>query len=70
MSSSHDLIQTVLLFFEAFSFSVPPKVIIIAKELMSKLYMKIINENYRVKNYMKEDHRSYRSNFCRCEKKA
>ena len=37
MSSSHDLIQTVLLFFEAFSFSVPPKVIIIAKELMSKL---------------------------------
>ena len=32
--------------------------------------MKIINENCGVKNYMKEDHRSYRRNFCSCEKKA
>ena len=31
--------------------------------------MKIIYENYGVKNYMKEDHRSYRRNFCSCEKK-
>ena len=37
MSSSHDLIQTVLLFFEVFSLSMPPKVIIVAQELMSKL---------------------------------
>ena len=29
-----------------------------------KLYM-----NYGVKNYMKDDHRSYRRNFCSCEKK-
>ena len=27
-------------------------------------------ENYGVKNYMKEDHRSYRRNFCSFEKKA
>ena len=32
--------------------------------------MKIINENCGVKNYMKEDHRSYTRNFCSCEKKA
>ena len=25
--------------------------------------------NYGVKNYMKDDHRSYRRNFCSCEKK-
>ena len=33
-------------------------------------YMKIIYENCGVKNYMKEDHRSYWRNFCSCEKKA
>ena len=33
-------------------------------------YMKIIYENCGVKNYMKKDHRSYRCNFCSCEKKA
>ena len=33
-------------------------------------YMKIIYENCGVKNYMKEDHRSCRRNFCRWEKKA
>ena len=33
-------------------------------------YMKIIYENCRVKNYMKEDHRSCRRNFCSWEKKA
>ena len=27
-------------------------------------------ENCGVKNYMKEDHRSYRGNFCNWEKKA
>ena len=32
--------------------------------------MKITYENCRVKNYTKEDHRSYRRNFCSCEKKA
>ena len=32
--------------------------------------MKIIYENCGVKNYMKEDHRSYWRNFCSCEKKA
>ena len=32
--------------------------------------MKIIYENCRVKNYMKEDHRTYRRNFCSCDKKA
>ena len=32
--------------------------------------MKIIYENCGVKNYMKEDHRSYRRNFCSWEKKA
>ena len=32
--------------------------------------MKIINENCWLKNYLKEDHRSYRCNFCSCEKKA
>ena len=31
--------------------------------------MNIIYENCRVNNYMKEDHRSYRRNFCSCEKK-
>ena len=33
-------------------------------------YMKIIYENCRVKNNMKEDHRSYRRKFCSCGKKA
>ena len=33
-------------------------------------YMKIIYENCGVKNYMKEDHRSCRRNFCSWEKKA
>ena len=33
-------------------------------------YMKIIFVNCGVKNYMKEDHRSYIRNFCSCEKKA
>ena len=33
-------------------------------------YMKIMYENCGVKNYMKEDHRSYRGNFCNWEKKA
>ena len=38
---------------------------------MIKLWiMKIMYENCGVKNYMKEDHRSYRCNFCSCEKKA
>ena len=37
MSSSHDVIQTTLLFFEVFSFSMPRKGIIIAKEFMLKL---------------------------------
>ena len=38
---------------------------------MIKLWiMKIMYENCAVKNYMKEDHRSYRCNFCSCEKKA
>ena len=32
--------------------------------------MKMIYENCEVKNYMKEDHRSYKRNFCSCEKKA
>ena len=32
--------------------------------LWSFEYMKIIYENCRVKNYMKEDHRSYRHNLC------
>ena len=32
--------------------------------------MKMIYENCGVKNYMKEDHRSYKRNFCSCEKKA
>ena len=32
--------------------------------------MKIIHENYGVKNYMKEDYRSYRRNFWSCENKA
>ena len=32
--------------------------------------MKIIYEYCEVKNYMKEDHRSYRRNFCSCQKKA
>ena len=30
----------------------------------------MIYENCGVKNYMKEDHRSYKRNFCSCEKKA
>ena len=33
-------------------------------------YMKIIYESCRVKNYLKEDHRSYRRNFCSWEKKV
>ena len=32
--------------------------------------MKIIYENCGVENYMKEDHRRYKGNFCSCEKKA
>ena len=32
--------------------------------------MKIMYENCGVKNYMKEDHRSYRGNVCNWEKKA
>ena len=32
--------------------------------------MKIIYEDCGVKNYMKEDDRSYRHNPCSCEKKA
>ena len=32
--------------------------------------MKIICENCGVNNYMKEDHYSYKRNFCSCEKKA
>ena len=32
--------------------------------------MKIIYENWGVKNYMEEDHRSYRRSFCSWEKKA
>ena len=30
----------------------------------------MIYENCEVKNYMKEDRRSYKRNFCSCEKKA
>ena len=30
----------------------------------------MIYENCGVKNDMKEDHRSYKRNFCSCEKKA
>ena len=32
--------------------------------------MKIIYVNCGVKNYLKEDHRSYIRNLCSCEKKA
>ena len=32
--------------------------------------MKTIYVNCGVKNYMKDDHRSYIHNFCSCEKKA
>ena len=32
--------------------------------------MKIIYMNCEVKNYLKEDHRSYIRNLCSCEKKA
>ena len=40
-------------------------------EFLLKLWIyEIINETYGVKNYMKEHHRSYRCNFCSCEKKA
>ena len=31
---------------------------------------KIMYENWGVKNYMTEDHLSYRHNFCSCEKKV
>ena len=31
--------------------------------------MKIIYVNCAVKNYMKEDHHSYRRKFCSCERK-
>ena len=34
------------------------------------IIMKIIYENCGVKNYVKEDHRSYRRNFCNREKNA
>ena len=33
-------------------------------------YMEILYENCGVKNYMREEHRSYIRNFCSCEKKA
>ena len=38
--------------------------------LWSYEYMKIMHENCGVKNYMREDHRSYKRNFCSWEKKA
>ena len=38
--------------------------------LWSYEYMKILCVNCGVKNYMKEDHRSYICNFCSCEMKA
>ena len=34
------------------------------------LDMKIVYENCGVKDYIKEDHRSYRRNFCSCGKRA
>ena len=37
---------------------------------LSYEFMKIIYVNCEVKNYVKVDHRSYRRNFCICEKKA
>ena len=40
------------------------------KYVWSNEFMKIIYENCRVKNYMKENHRSYKHNFCSCVKKA
>ena len=40
------------------------------KSYMKLRIMKIICENCGVKNYMKQDHRSYKRNFCSCEKKA
>ena len=40
------------------------------KSSMKLWIMKMIYENCEVKNYMKEDHRSYKRNFCSCEKKA
>ena len=38
--------------------------------MLSYEYMEIIYENCQLKNCMKEDHRSYRCNFCSWEKKA
>ena len=71
MKSSHDGIQTVLLFFEVFNFSMRLKVIMIARVLcQSYEYMKIIYENCRVKNYTNEDRCSYRHNFSSCQKKG
>ena len=32
--------------------------------------MKILYEDFGMKNYMKEDHRNYRRIFCSCEKRA
>ena len=37
---------------------------------VNALDMKIVYENFGVKNYIKEDHRSYRRNFCSCGKRA
>ena len=34
------------------------------------IYENPIHEKWGVKNYMEEDHRSYRRSFCSCEKKA
>ena len=34
--------------------------------MMMKLYMKIIHVYCGVKNYLKEDHRSYIHNLCSC----
>jgi len=50
---------------------------VIIKDLHKKItlysnyeYMKIIDVNCGVKNYLKEDHRSYKRNLCSCEKRA
>ena len=40
------------------------------KSYMKLWIMKMIYENCGVKNYMREDHRIYKRNFCSCEKKA
>ena len=38
--------------------------------MMNYEYVKIIHVNCGVKNYLKEDHRSYIRNLRSCEKKA